>query len=411
MWLIGLGLNMAAGIVLAIPVVIITRGDRHPGRAARRVPATGRRSRRSWSSPCSCSWRSRSPTRRSGARSLGAVDGVLPPVHRHGSGAGRTQPAPRGTRSRAVAPGSLAPAPPPPRRRSRHRPQRCPPREWTPRRLRDADRQPRRRDAARARCAARRRHRSPPRTRASRASCSRATRSTTRLERCDEHTVERQTPALVERMLGGEVIALVSDAGTPGVSRSRARGSSTRASTPASPSRCCPGASAILAALVASGLPTHAFYFGGFLPRKAGERRRALERARRRSTRRSSSTSRRTARPPRSPRSPRCFPGATRRWRASSPSCTRRSCAAPIEELAEPRSPRARRSRARSCCSSDRRRARERARRGRRRTVRAARRRARSRGATSRSAAVKQVAKELGRAAERGLRRSPTGRP
>jgi 16S rRNA (cytidine1402-2'-O)-methyltransferase len=37
-----------------------------------------------------------------------------------------------------------------------------------------------------------------------------------------------------------------------------------------------PGASAILAALVASGLPTHAFYFGGFLPRKAGERLQAL---------------------------------------------------------------------------------------------------------------------------------------
>ena len=40
----------------------------------------------------------------------------------------------------------------------------------------------------------------------------------TRMERCDEHTVERQAPALVERMAGGEVIALVSDAGTPGVS-------------------------------------------------------------------------------------------------------------------------------------------------------------------------------------------------
>ena len=38
-----------------------------------------------------------------------------------------------------------------------------------------------------------------------------------------------------------------------------------------------PGASAILAALVGSGLPTDAFYFGGFLPRKVGERRRALE--------------------------------------------------------------------------------------------------------------------------------------
>jgi 16S rRNA (cytidine1402-2'-O)-methyltransferase len=98
----------------------------------------------------------------------------------------------------------------------------------------------------------------------------------TRMERCDEHTVERQTPVLVERLRGGEVIALVSDAGTPGVSDPGSRlvdacldgGIQVEV---------LPGASAILAALVASGLPTHAFYFGGFLPRKAGERRRAIE--------------------------------------------------------------------------------------------------------------------------------------
>lgn len=98
----------------------------------------------------------------------------------------------------------------------------------------------------------------------------------TRLERCDEHTVERQTPALIERMRGGEVIALVSDAGTPGVSDpgSRLVDACIEAGVPV---EVLPGASAILAALVASGLPTHAFYFGGFLPRKAGERRRALE--------------------------------------------------------------------------------------------------------------------------------------
>ncbi len=100
----------------------------------------------------------------------------------------------------------------------------------------------------------------------------------TRLERCDEHTVERQTPALVERMLGGEVIALVSDAGTPGVSDPGAR--LVDACIDAGVDvEVLPGASAILAALVASGLPTHAFYFGGFLPRKAGDRRRVLERA------------------------------------------------------------------------------------------------------------------------------------
>ena len=99
---------------------------------------------------------------------------------------------------------------------------------------------------------------------------------TTRLERCDEHTVERQTPALVARMLGGEVIALVSDAGTPGVSDPGARlvDACLDADVPV---EVLPGASAILAALVASGLPTHAFYFGGFLPRKAGERRRTLD--------------------------------------------------------------------------------------------------------------------------------------
>jgi len=98
----------------------------------------------------------------------------------------------------------------------------------------------------------------------------------TRLERCDEHTVERQTPALIERMLGGEVIALISDAGTPGVSDPGARlvDACLQAEVPV---EVLPGASAILAALVASGLPTHAFYFGGFLPRKVGERRRALE--------------------------------------------------------------------------------------------------------------------------------------
>jgi len=97
----------------------------------------------------------------------------------------------------------------------------------------------------------------------------------TRLERCDEHTVERQTPALVARMQGGEVIALVSDAGTPGVSDPGARlvDACIEAGVVV---EVLPGASAILAALVASGLPTHAFYFGGFLPRKSGERARAL---------------------------------------------------------------------------------------------------------------------------------------
>ncbi|HEY5541056.1 MAG TPA: 16S rRNA (cytidine(1402)-2'-O)-methyltransferase [Coriobacteriia bacterium] len=99
---------------------------------------------------------------------------------------------------------------------------------------------------------------------------------TTPLERCDEHTVERQAPLLVDRMLGGQVIAFVSDAGTPGVSDPGARliAAAVDAGVPV---EALPGASALLAALVASGLPMRRFYFGGFLPRKAGERRRELE--------------------------------------------------------------------------------------------------------------------------------------
>jgi 16S rRNA (cytidine1402-2'-O)-methyltransferase len=98
---------------------------------------------------------------------------------------------------------------------------------------------------------------------------------TTPLERCDEHTVERQAPRLVERMLGGETIAFVSDAGTPGVSDPGAR--LIEAAIAADiPVDALPGASAVLAALVGSGLPLRRFYFGGFLPRKAGEREREL---------------------------------------------------------------------------------------------------------------------------------------
>lgn len=98
----------------------------------------------------------------------------------------------------------------------------------------------------------------------------------TPLERCDEHTVARRAPELVARIEAGEVIAFVSDAGTPGVSDPGARliDAALEAGVPV---ETLPGASAVLTALVASGLPMATFYFGGFLPRKAGEMRRALE--------------------------------------------------------------------------------------------------------------------------------------
>lgn len=98
----------------------------------------------------------------------------------------------------------------------------------------------------------------------------------TPLEAYHAHNQAEKTPHLVQRMTQGERIALVSDAGTPGISDPGAELVDACLETGLRV-EVLPGASAILTALVASGLPTHAFYFGGFLPRKTGERSRALE--------------------------------------------------------------------------------------------------------------------------------------
>ncbi len=85
------------------------------------------------------------------------------------------------------------------------------------------------------------------------------------------HNEAEQAPRLVERLLAGDDIALISDAGTPLVSDPGARlvDAAIAAGITVTP---IPGASAILTALVASGLPATAFTFLGFLPRAAGER-------------------------------------------------------------------------------------------------------------------------------------------
>ncbi len=70
-------------------------------------------------------------------------------------------------------------------------------------------------------------------------------------------------------------MALVSDAGTPGISDPGAH-LVDACIEEGLEVEVLPGPSAIITALVASGLPTHAFYFGGFLPRKAGPRGRKL---------------------------------------------------------------------------------------------------------------------------------------
>src|SRR5688572_6836744 len=91
-----------------------------------------------------------------------------------------------------------------------------------------------------------------------------------------EHNEAARARELVERMVSGQDVAIVSDAGTPLVSDPGYR--LVRAAVDAGivviP---VPGASAILAALASSGLPSDAFRFGGFLPAKSGQRRRLLE--------------------------------------------------------------------------------------------------------------------------------------
>lgn len=97
----------------------------------------------------------------------------------------------------------------------------------------------------------------------------------TRLERCDENVMARRAPALVERMAAGEHIAFCSDAGMPGVSDPGMRlVDAVRAADVAV--EVLPGVCAVPTALVAAGFGGTAFYFGGFLPRKEGARRKAL---------------------------------------------------------------------------------------------------------------------------------------
>jgi len=93
----------------------------------------------------------------------------------------------------------------------------------------------------------------------------------TPLERCDENVIRSRCDDLVARIAAGQRLALVSDAGTPAVSDP---GAALVAAVRAAglTVEVLPGASSVLTALVASGFVAPAFYFGGFLPRKGGER-------------------------------------------------------------------------------------------------------------------------------------------
>jgi 16S rRNA (cytidine1402-2'-O)-methyltransferase len=99
---------------------------------------------------------------------------------------------------------------------------------------------------------------------------------TTRTTSYHEHNEMTRAAELVKEMQEGASVALVTDAGMPGISDPGYRliSLAIRHHLPVVP---VPGASAFLAALVASGLPTDSFRFSGFLPAKRGERRAALE--------------------------------------------------------------------------------------------------------------------------------------
>ena len=88
-----------------------------------------------------------------------------------------------------------------------------------------------------------------------------------------EHNEHRKAPRLVKRLQAGHTLALITDAGTPGISdpgfllarAAREAGVHVEA---------LPGATALVPALVASALPAHRFAFEGFLPKKKGRQSR-----------------------------------------------------------------------------------------------------------------------------------------
>jgi 16S rRNA (cytidine1402-2'-O)-methyltransferase len=90
-----------------------------------------------------------------------------------------------------------------------------------------------------------------------------------------EHNERERAAELIERLKSGSDVAVVSDAGTPGISDPgfRLARIAIDNEVPVVP---VPGASALISALVASGLPTDEFFFGGFLPARSGARRTRL---------------------------------------------------------------------------------------------------------------------------------------
>ena len=96
-----------------------------------------------------------------------------------------------------------------------------------------------------------------------------------RLVSYHEHNEMERAEELVDRLVHGESVAVVSDAGTPGINDPGFR-IVQRAIEVGAPVIPIPGPAAFVSAIVASGLSTDSIFFGGFLPAKKGERRKRL---------------------------------------------------------------------------------------------------------------------------------------
>lgn len=97
-----------------------------------------------------------------------------------------------------------------------------------------------------------------------------------RLERLDEASLAQKADRMLDRVEAGERVCYCSDAGMPGVSDPGQR-LIERAYERALAVEVLPGGTAVATAYVASGFTAPCFYFGGFFPRKAGERAAVLE--------------------------------------------------------------------------------------------------------------------------------------
>ena len=93
---------------------------------------------------------------------------------------------------------------------------------------------------------------------------------------CFQFNEAKRSEEIIQRLRRGEKVALVTDAGSPGISDPGER--VVKAAIAAGLRvESVPGACALVAALTASGLPTDEFHFIGFLPHKSGQRRNKLE--------------------------------------------------------------------------------------------------------------------------------------